>query len=357
MNRPSRPARAPARFQYRLIALAVAFCAVFGQLQSARAQAGPSEATLSTAREVAKQGLAAYDAGRYEEAAEKLLQAYEAVKLPTLALYAARSLEKMGRLVKSAELYLEATRLKPDESWQEGQRQAQDDAKAEREALVPRIPRLTIRLENAKPSEISVTIDGATVPRSLVLAEQFVDPGTRRVVGQRGDEQVTEQVTLAEGAKQSVLLSFQPQATSSAAPSGQTKPAAEMPPGLLSEAVDQGSGTKSSSGLQGVLGWTALSLGGAGLALGAGTGIWVLSKKGTLEDQGCDGDGHCYSDQQTDVDSFNTMRGVSTVGFIAGGVLAATGLTLLFTRPKPKEAPPELAFRVGPGSMSVTGSF
>jgi hypothetical protein len=35
-------------------------------------------AAVSTAREIAKQGLDAYDAGQYDEAAEKLTQAYAA---------------------------------------------------------------------------------------------------------------------------------------------------------------------------------------------------------------------------------------------------------------------------------------
>ena len=55
-----------------------------------------SEASVSTAREIAKEGLNAYDAGRYAEANEKLSRALEVVGVPTLALYTARANVKLG---------------------------------------------------------------------------------------------------------------------------------------------------------------------------------------------------------------------------------------------------------------------
>ena len=72
----------------------------FGLLLSSVA-AGQSDTTVTAAREIARQGLKAYDAGRYEEAADKLSRAYAVVKLPTLALHTARALVKVGRLVEA----------------------------------------------------------------------------------------------------------------------------------------------------------------------------------------------------------------------------------------------------------------
>jgi uncharacterized protein HemY len=55
---------------------------------------------------VARDGLEAYDAGRYDEAIDKLSRAYEVAKLPTLAVHTARALAKAGRLVEASEVTL-----------------------------------------------------------------------------------------------------------------------------------------------------------------------------------------------------------------------------------------------------------
>ena len=43
------------------------------------------DSVVSTARELAEQGLTEFDAGHYEQAAQMLLKAYRAVRVPTLA--------------------------------------------------------------------------------------------------------------------------------------------------------------------------------------------------------------------------------------------------------------------------------
>ena len=43
---------------------------------------------------------------------------YEIVHVPTLAVNEARALVKLGRLVAASELYIEASRIPRDKSWQ-----------------------------------------------------------------------------------------------------------------------------------------------------------------------------------------------------------------------------------------------
>ena len=90
-----------------------------------------------------------------------------------------------------------------------------------------------------------------------------------------------------------------------------------------------------------------------GLLLGSITGAMVLSKKAKLEDEGCV-NYHCYTSQQDDVDSINSLRTISTVGFVLGGVGLAAGVTLLLTAPKAKET---VALRIGPISAGIRGRF
>jgi hypothetical protein len=50
------------------------------------------------------------------------------------------------------------------------------------------------------------------------------------------------------------------------------------------------------------------------------------------------------------------MRTVSTIGFIAGGVFAATGVTLLLTAPK-QQSGPRVGLFLTPTGASLTGGF
>lgn len=319
------------------------------------------QVVLSTARELAKQGLQAYDAGRYDEAVEKLSKAYEVVHVPTLAVNEARALAKLGRLIAASELYLEATRIPSEKSWQSTQTEAQRDAEKERSELLPRIPRLKIILKGASSSDVAVTIDGAAVPQALFDAEQLVDPGERHVEGKRGSEVVKQSVTVKESDHAQVMLQFA-QTGVAATPLGSnvpSQPTQTAQPVLTTSSLTAPppSDQKRGSG-QKVIGWTSLSLGGAGLVLGTVSGILASSKRSSLLDSNtCSADGrHCSPAQASDVNAYNSLRTLSSVGFIAGGVLAATGVTLLLTAPKQESQPP-VGLWLSPNGATVFGGF
>jgi len=80
------------------------------------------------------------------------------------------------------------------------------------------------------------------------------------------------------------------------------------------------------------LAFVAFGVGGAGLVVGAVTGLLAVGKHGDLADK-CP-DGKCTTDQQSDIDSYKTMGTISTIGFIVAGVGGVTGAVLLFTSPK-----------------------
>lgn len=115
---------------------------------------------------------------------------------------------------------------------------------------------------------------------------------------------------------------------------------------------------------QRLLGFVALGVGGAGLLVGAVSGGLAVSRHGSLIDA-CP-TGHCRPDQkaalQPDVDAYNTLGAVSTVGFLAGGVVAGAGVILLLTAPRAvqtREASASISIRpmLGPGYLGAQGSF
>ena len=357
------------RFRLRVLA--------FGLLVSSVA-AGQDDTAVTAAREIAQQGLGAYDAGDYRTAADKLWRAYQVVKRPTVALYTARALEKVGRLVEASEVYLQATRLDASGAFRSEQEQAQKDAARERVELMPRIPRLVVSVQGASAEEATVTVDGKEVPMALLGGGYVVDPGTRKIVGRCAGQSVSEQVVLAERDRKSVVLRFAstagPAATAPAhespspppaspppaAPSRALAPPASPPPAATPTQTPStgpaAADTTSDGSLHRTLGWVGLGVGGAGLAFGAVTGVLVGSKKSELDDGGCT-DGRCYADQSDEVDSYNRMRTLSTVGFFVGVVGAAIGGTLLLTAPDSESTSAELDAWLGIGAAGVSGRF
>lgn len=321
-----------------------------------------ADRATSSARELAKQGLAAYDAGRYEEAAEKLGKAYEVVHVPTLAVNEARALVKLGRLVAASELYLEASRIPGEKSWQSTQFEAQKDAERERAELLPRIPRLKVELKGAKSSDVKLALDGAEVPSALFDEEQVVDPGERRIEGTRGSEVVKQSVTVKEGDHAVVTLQFTPSSAAASPIAGsapqQNKSDSQAIAAVSPLAAPPMGESKPQGSAQKTIGWITFSAGAAGLVVGGVSGALAMSKRSSLIDSNtCSADNrHCSPSQQNEVNAYNSLRTVSTVGFIAGGVLAATGITLVLTAPK-QESQPRVGLWVGPSSAGLYGGF
>ncbi len=310
------------------------------------------EASKSAARDIGKDGLEAFKAGRYDEAVDKLTRAYAVVKVPGLGLWTARALEKAGKLVEASEVYNEVGMLEVAEGDRAVQEVAKQDAAKEREALLPRIPKLTVQVEGAPANEVQVTVDGVPVAAALIGAARPANPGSHSATAKVGEQEVSEEVTLAEGESETVVLRLAAPAPAEQ-PSMQEPAPASAPAPAATAPADTGAADGS---MQRTLGWVGLGVGGAGLVFGTVTGIIAVSKKSSLEDDGCV-DGACYADQTDDVDSYNSMRTLSTVGFVIGGVGAAAGAVLLLTAPEQDESGPTVQAWLGAGSAGVKGSF
>ena len=324
------------------------------------AQSTVSDADRATARSLAENGAADFKSGDYRSAVDKFGRAYAVAKVPKLALWYARALVKVGRLVEASERYADATRLEANGPKAAEQRAAQADAESERQKLLPRIPTLTIVIEGATGASVEVTIDGVPVPTALLSEARPVDPGKHRVKGQLGQQVESQNVSLAEAEKKTLTLHF---AADSKAPGSSPVTAATV--NGISPIVNPPAGTGNgnvpvpdqpkTSSAQKTAGWITLGIGGAGLAFGTVTGIMVLSKKSTLDGSGQCRDNSCPTTEHAQISSYNSLRPLSTVGFIVGAVGTTTGITLLLTAPKRKES--AVSAWVGPASAGVAGRF
>jgi len=321
-------------------ALALSLLALPALADPPPAEPAVDGATRATARQLGYDGIQDYQREDFRSATDKLERAYKMLKAPSLALWSARALEKSGKFVEAAERYLEATRL-PDDVGGEAavQQKSRDEAKQDRDALLPRIPALTIHIEGAAAEGVALSIRGEDVPSTVVGSPRPTNPGDAVVEGRLGEQTVKQKVALMEAEKKTVTLHFEPAAV--AAPAAATSDAT----------TPEDTGPKNT--WQRPVGWVGVGLGAAGIAVGAIAGGVALSQQRDDCPNGiCDS-----SVPESAMTSYNTMRDVSTIGFIAGGVLAAAGVTLLITAPKAQHASASLQPYVGLTSAGLRGTF
>jgi hypothetical protein len=166
-------------------------------------------ATRATARQLGEEGMQAYDKGDFATAADKLSRAHDLVHVPTLAYYAGRCLEKLGRLAEAEEKYLDATRDPLDAAASATVKGAQLDADKARKALLPRIPSVVFNLQPPMP-DAQVMLDGKQVPPAMLGVKRFVDPGQHTVQVIRLGGMSTKHFTVQEAESTNVDLEVPP---------------------------------------------------------------------------------------------------------------------------------------------------
>lgn len=299
------------------------------------------ESTLTAARALGNAGVEAYQANDFATANDKLEKAYAILKVPTLGLWSGRALVQTGKWVEASERFLEVTGLQVPAGDVAVQKQAQADASVELKTLTPRVPVVSVAVEGGSLADCSVSVDGQPVSSSLLAAGRLMNPGKHVIEARRGSDQARTEVTVAEGERPTALLKF----AASPPPAIVVVPPVAPPPPRET--------TAQSGSVQRTWGWVALGAGGVGLVVGGITGGVALGKKSDLDDNQNCRDDRCAPSESSQVDSYNAMTTVSSVGFIAGGAFAALGVVLLVTAPK--DAPAQ-AF-IGPQSVGVRGRF
>lgn len=333
-----------------LLAVTLSFSALAPQVAFADE---PSPQDIAQARQLGMQAQQAYEAGNYQEA-DKLFTA--ACKLysvaPTLTLGLARTHAKLGKFVAAQEGYNKiirewSTHPSPPPAFKD----ALESARNEVGAVSAHVASVVITVEG--PENPQVTIDGEKVPAATLGLKRPVDPGQHvvKVVADKW-KPAESSFTVADAGSAEVKLKPEkaPDAPAAVAGAPANDPSKIEPP---PPAAQGGSSNKT-------LAIVALGVGGAGLAVGAITGVIALGKHGDLNDK-CPG-GTCPASAQSDVDGYKSMGTISTIGFIVGGVGVAAGAVLWFTAPKSTGEAKSSNYAtinpyVGVGSAGVTGRF
>ena len=296
-------------------------------------------AARSTARVVGQEAAKLYEAGDYAAALEKFNTADALLPSPTLGLYAARCLVKLGRLVEASERYLEVSRMQLERNAPKVMRKAQVEAVGERETLLPTIPTLEIQLEGKVGDGVAVSVDGKPLLPGLLGEKRPVNPGKYKVEAKRADATVAEEITVTPSQTARLVLKLPPLPDA---------PQPRMP--ALRKA-----------------GWAAIGVAGGGVIAGGVAGLVALSKGNTLLTK-CANHVCTNAADYALTSSYDAARVASTAGFVVGAVALAAGVPMLVLAPKVeyaypdgRPAPPPKGVAVQPlltwGGAGVRGVF
>lgn len=355
MGRVAGMSFATLRFSGALGALLLTLAA---HARPAAAQESQDQAeNIAAARSLGIEGVQLAQAGKCDQAIEKLSRAESLYHAPTILDRLGECQVQVGQIVLGTENLNRVVREQLPPNAPRAFRDAQTRAQKALDAALPRIGHLTVNVE-PKEAKITVTVSDVAVPQALIGVERPTDPGTHEVVASApGYLTQKTSVTLADGGSETVTLSLtlDPNAPKEAPPV--VTPAPTAP--LTSEQVPPPPATATANGTK-TAGYVLIGVGAAGIVAGGITGGMALQKKSNLD---CP-DNHCAGTQKDDLDSAKSLALVSTLGFAVGIPAVAVGTVLLLTsssseKKAAKQQPRHFAAKpyFGATSAGVVGEF
>ena len=277
----------------------------------------PAEPEKSPAEILFERGLEDMLAGRLAQACPALAQSYRMDPLPGALFTLAECENKWGKLTRAQTHYRDyvtrVERMAADQ--RDRQQQRLDVARAQLEALEPRVPLLTLRLQEGSPADAVVSLDGEALVAATLGVAMPLDPGEHRVTvvatGRKPSELL---LSLSEGDRTEQTVSVG--ADEDVPPPPPPPPPSGLHPMQIGALVAGGVGV-------------------VGLAVGTVSGIIALGHKSTIDEQCVDA--ACTPEGLDAVDSGQLAGNISTVGFVVGALGAAAGATLWFLAPSGDE--------------------
>jgi hypothetical protein len=298
----------------------VVACAT-GSVASVHAAEPPSNGAREEARALADQGADAYARGSFERAHELFVRAYALVPAPTIALFEARTLVRLGRFVEARAAYVRSSSSKLSGDAPESHREAVADASSELTALARRIPRYRIVVEHGAADAPSPSVDGRSLAKGSLGSWHHADPGAHELRFYDDDGELSSvRFALREGETRTLR-------------------------------IDAGSSPNPAR----TVGFVSLGVGAAGLALGVTAGLIAVDAHGDAEKR-CDG-GTCApgSPGADALERFEDYRTLSTVGYAVGAAGAVGGAVLLLG--SGGDSKPTVAIGVGPRAVRLETTF
>ncbi|WP_437969550.1 tetratricopeptide repeat protein [Sorangium sp. So ce260] len=317
-------------------------------------QSQPSQPTAEAklaARALANKGVELFDAGRYEDALTAFRGAEALVHAPPLLVMAARSCERLGRLIEARSIYQRVLDEPLAATASRAFQEAQAEAKTELAALAPRIPTLEVALAGTARGTVQLTLDGELIAPATPVQR---DPGEHTLVGvEPGRPPVTTKFRLDERMKRYIVLDLTP-------PSPEATPTRSAPvasQGNRQKILFIGGGAAAGTGVIAGTVFTILALGKGGDA----ENLRDRVRSGEAPERYCPSNKSppvCVELGDT-VDLQYTFINAALYSFIVGAAGVGTVIYALVDRPAPPTSRMQVVPHVGWGSagLSLTGRF
>jgi len=305
-------------------------------------------ASLDLARSVAVTGREAFNAGDYETALALFRRAYTLYPAPTVVLYEARTLDKMGLMLEAIEAYMRTAQIGVASDAPEQFAEAIAAARQEERALRARVPTLTLRVDGVSLNDpnLKIAVNGRAIGAAQIGQAQRLNPGTYRISGSISAERSDQaNVVLSEGQNAAVVLHL-------------AAPSPTPPPPVISHSVEPLDEPAPGQNSLRMYAYVAGGIGLTGIGAGLVTGLMATSSHSEAEEKcpahNCDPNGA----GPDAVDDFHSMRTVSTVCYGVGVAGLATGVVLWLLSPDAPAAQAQgLAPWVDARHVGMQGAF
>jgi len=342
----------------RVIALAaLASCVAVPAV--ARAQSKDDVARADALFNAAK---ALTDAGNYADACAKYAESKRLAPGLGVTLYLADCYEHIGRTASAWTEFLAAEGL----ARQRNDKRA-DVAHQHAQALEPKLDRLTITVAPTVPQAgLSILRDGLPVTQEELGLAVPVDPGDHAVVvSAPGHASRTLNAHVGpESPTATVRIDSLDETPANTPPPTPATAPTNAPADSAQTGAEQPSSSGDSGKTRRILSFAAMGAGVVGLGVGTVFGFLAKSKLDSTNNGSqpeCDSTDHCTKQGLDDRKTAESFATVSTIGFIAGGVLAAGGVVLFLTSPPPASTSTGLTLSPAPltggAGALLSGSF
>jgi hypothetical protein len=318
----------------RILAAGVVAASLVASLatsRTARAQSSPQDqAVAQSLYDEAKKLMAA---SKWSDACPKLEESQRLDPTPVTEFYLADCYERAGRTASAWTTFLD---LAAKEHGTGGTKSAEREkvARDRARALEPKLTQLVVDVPAAaRVAGLLVKRDGEAVRDGQWGAPVAVDPGKHTIEASAPGKKAWSATQDVQGAGTTATVHVEALADApvEAPPAtAATVPATSLPSTPPADA------TSGSSPLR-TVGLVVGGVGVAGLAVGTVFGVIALSKNSAANSGNCGGSlggpNDCNPTGVDDRKSAVSAGNVSTVAFIAGGVLAAGGATLFLVAP------------------------
>jgi hypothetical protein len=319
----------PSRRAPRIIAASVLALAIAAP-RLAAAQTSPQDQAV--AESLYNDAKKLMSASKWNEACPKLEESQRLDPTPVTEFYLADCYDRVGRTASAWTTFLD---LAASEHRNGGPKAAERErvARDRAKGLEPKLSHLVIDVPaNVRVAGLVVKRDGEVMREGQWGTDLVIDPGKHTIEASAPGKQTWTTTQDVQGAGTTATVHVEALADAAT----ETPPANVNPTPQMLPAQPPGADHPSASPLK-TVGIVVGAVGVAGLATGAIFGAMALSKNSSANSGHCGtsfgGTNQCDS---TGVSLRNTAvsdGNISTVSLIAGGVLAAAGVTLFFVAP------------------------